>query len=138
MKIGELASFGHNLADSLASGICFMAGIYTVSIHGEASASPPGYIVVDFITGSTCGNPVSEDLNQAIRRFSELLPELAKKHGLEFSEIKALSARFGTDPVAGPHYAVTVETTDGRRSIDQYAGYSGKRYVKSERGGHAA
>jgi hypothetical protein len=138
MKIGELASFGHNLADSLASGICFMVGIYSVDIHGEASASPPGYIVVDFLTGSTSGNPVSADLQHAIRSYSELLPDLARRHGLDSSEIKVLSARFGTDPGAGPHFLVTVEASDGRRSVDQYAGVPGRRFGKSHRNGRAA
>ena len=138
MKIGELTSFGHNLADSLASGICFMAGVYSVDIHREASSSEVGYIVVDFITGATSGSPVSPDLDRAIKRFSTLLPELAKQHGLDPSEIKVLSARFGTDKVAGPHYSVTVESSDGRRSVDQYSGYPGKRFSKPRRSRGAA
>lgn len=133
MKIGELASFGHNLADSLASGICFMVGIHSVDIHGEAVASPEGHIVVDFLTGSTSGAPVSPDLAHAIRSYSEMLPEFARRHGLDASEIRALSARFGTDPVEGPHFVVTVETSDGRRSVDQYVGIPGRRYGRSRR-----
>lgn len=134
MKIGELASFGHNLADSLASGICFMVGIYSVDIHREAATSPEGHIVVDFMAGSTSGAPVSPGLAHAIRSYSEMLPELARRHGLDASEIKVLCARFGTDPVAGPHFVVTVETSDGRKSVDQYAGTPGRRYAKSRRG----
>jgi hypothetical protein len=131
MKIGHLTSFGHNVADSLASGICFMVGLYSVDIHGEAAASPEGHIVVDFITGTTSGSPISTDLGRAIQRYVELLPEFAKRHNLDIAEIKALSARFGTDKVAGRHFSVTVETADGRRSIDQYAGVPGKRFSKS-------
>lgn len=134
VKIGELASFGHNLADSLASGICFMVGTYSVDIHAEAAASPEGHVVVDFLMGSTSGAPVSPGLAQAIRRYSEMLPQFARRHGLDASEIKALSARFGTDPVAGRHFVVTVETSDGRRSVDQYVGIPGRRYGKSRRG----
>ncbi|HKR42410.1 MAG TPA: hypothetical protein VJU59_22520, partial [Paraburkholderia sp.] len=99
MKVGELTSFGHNVADSLASGICIMAGIYSVDIYREAASSIEGHIIVDFKTGSTSGSPVSPDLKHAIHRFSELLPDLAKKHGLDPSDIKVLTARFGTDPV---------------------------------------
>ena len=138
MKIGELTSFAHNVADSLASGICFMAGIYSVDVFGEAAASPQGHITVDFVDGSTSGSLVSLELRQAVQRYSELLPELAKKHAIEASEIKVLSARFGTDPVAGPHFAVTVETSDGRRSVDQYAGIPGKRFSKPRRSKGAA
>ena len=138
MRIGELTSFAHNVADSLASGICFMAGIYSVDIHGEAAASEGGYINVDFLTGSTSGGRASKDLQHAVARFSELLPDLAKRHGIEASEIAVFSVRFGTDKVAGPHFLVTVETSDGRRSVDQYAGIPGKRYAKPRRSKSAA
>jgi hypothetical protein len=133
MKIGELASFGHNIADSLASGICFMVGIYSADIHGEAAASPEGHIDVDFLTGSTSGSPVSAELKRTIQAYTEMLPELASRHNLDANEIKVLSARFGTDPVAGPHFLVTVQASDGRRSVDQYAGLPGKRYGRSRR-----
>jgi hypothetical protein len=133
MKIGKLTSFGHNVADSLASGICFMVGIYSTDIFQEAAASTEGYIAVDFIAGSTSGSPVSPDLSHAIQRFSESLPELAKQHGLDPLKIKVVSARFGTDAVLGHHYRVTVESTDGRRSVDQYVGVPGKRFGRPQR-----
>jgi hypothetical protein len=138
MKLGELTSFGHNIADSVASGMCFMLGTYFIDIFGEAAASPEGHVLVDFVAGTTSGSPVSEGLSRAIQRCSELLPELAKKHGLDASEIRTLQARFGTDPVAGPHFRVTVESSDGRRSEDQYAGIPGKRFSKARRSRGAA
>jgi hypothetical protein len=133
MKIGELTSFGHNVADSLASGICFMAGLYSVDIHREAAASKEGHITVDFLTGKTSGGAISDDLDHAVKRYAELLPELAKRHSIDISEITVFSARFGTDNVAGPHFLVTVESSDGRQSVDQYAGIPGKRYAKPRR-----
>lgn len=134
MKIGELTSFGHNIADSLASGICLMVGLYAIDIHGEASASPEGHILVDFMTGSWSGSPVSDDLAHAITRYSELLPELAGRHGLDIREIRTLSARFGTDKVVGRHFTVMVESSGGRRSTDQYSGFPGKRFSRPRRG----
>ncbi len=133
MKIGELTSFGHNVADSLASGICFMVGIYSVDIHAEAAASPEGHIVVDFKTGSTSGSPVSADLRHAVERYAERLPELAERHGIDAAEIEVLLARFGTDPFFGRHFTVTVEASDGRRSVDRYAGSPGKRLGRHRR-----
>ena len=88
--------------------------------------------------GSASGSPVSDSLAAAIRRFAEMLPELADQHGLDSSEIKTLKARFGTDPVAGPHFRVTVETSDGRKSEDQYAGLPGKRFGNPRRSRGAA
>jgi hypothetical protein len=133
MKLGELTSFGHNMADSLASGICFMVGIFSVNVFREAASSPQGHVAVDFLSGRASGSPVSSELRQAIERYSELLPELASKHCIDASTIRSLSARFGTDPVAGPHFVVTVETTDGRKSVDQYIGIPGKRFGKPRR-----
>ena len=133
MKIGELTAFGHNIADSLASGICFMAGIFSVDVFSEASASSHGHIVVDFLSGETTGSPISPSLAQAIQRFSKLLPELATRHGIDHKEVRVLTARFGTDAVLGPHYLVTVEAIDGRRSVDQYAGLPGKRVSRPRR-----
>jgi hypothetical protein len=138
MKIGELASFAHNMADSLASGICFMVGMLGVDIHGEAAASSIGHITVDFLAGTAAGSPVSPDLKFAIERYSQQLPELARRHGLDPAEIAVMTARFGTDPVAGPHFLVTVETRDGRQSVDQYVGFPGRRYGKSRKSRRAA
>ncbi|MDG2518362.1 hypothetical protein [Lysobacter soli] len=133
MKIGELASFGHNVADSLASGICLMVGIDWVDIYEEAAASPEGHITVDFKTGSTSGSPVSADLNEAVRRYSERLAEFAGQHRLDAAKIKVMTARFGTDPVFGRHFSVIVEDSDGRRSVDRYVGCPGKRFGRSHR-----
>ena len=133
MKIGELTSFGHNVADSLSSGICLMVGIYSVDIYGEAASSSEGHIIVDFKTGSTFGSPISPALRRTVLRFAELLPELAKEHGLDPSEIKTITARFGTDSVVGRHFCVTVEVSDGRRSVDQYVGIPGRRFSRARR-----
>jgi len=72
-----------------------MVGIYWVDIYEEAAASPEGYITVDFKTGSTSGSPVSADLNEAVRRYSERLAEFAGQHRLDAARIKVLTARFG-------------------------------------------
>ena len=138
MKIGELASFAHNMADSLASGICFLVGMLGLDIHGEAAASPIGHITVDFLAGTSTASPVSADLQFAIERYGQHLPELARRHGLDPAEIAAMIARFGTNPVASRHFLVTVETRDGRRSVDQYVGFPGRRYGKSRKSGRAA
>jgi hypothetical protein len=133
MKIGELKSFGHNIADSLGSGCCFMIGLYGVDIYGEASSAPEGHIIVDFISGSATGSPASASLQGAVQKYAKALPDLCNRHGIDLSEIKTLSARFGIDPVAGAHFSVTVEALDGRGSVDQYVGFPGRRFSKSRK-----
>lgn len=133
MKLGELTAFGHNVADSLASGMCFMIGLYTLDIFAEAAASREGEIVVNFLTGATAGSPASAGIKHATGQFAQRLPELASQHGLDIGQIRVLSARFGTDKVAGRHFQVSVETADGRRSMDQYVGSPGRRYSRARR-----
>lgn len=127
MKLGELKSLGHNLADSFASGIGVLVGVYEMDVFAEAAASDFGYIEVNFLDASTKGSTISERLQGAIKCYSNALPELCKKHSIDPSQIKTLIARFGTDSVYGPHFTVSVESIDGRSSTDRYIGFPGRR-----------
>lgn len=127
MKLGELKSLGHNLADSFASGIGLLVGVYVMDVFAEAAANDPGFIEVNFLDASTTGSAISGALQGAIKSYSNALPELCKKHSIEPSQIKTLIARFGTDSVYGPHFIVSVESIDGRSSTDRYIGIPGKR-----------
>jgi hypothetical protein len=65
MKFGKLKSLGHNVADSMASGIGFVIGVYGMDVFGEAAASNEGFIAVDFLGGTTTGAIPSAGLSQA-------------------------------------------------------------------------
>jgi len=127
MKLSELKSIGHNLADSFASGIGLLVGVYEMDVFAEAAASDPGFIEVNFLDATAAGSPISATLRGAIYSYSNALPDLCKKHSIDPSQIKALIARFGTDPVYGPHFTVTVESIDGRSSTDRFIGFPGRR-----------
>ena len=127
MNLGKLKSLGHNMADSLASGIGFLIGMYEMDVFKEAAASDAAHIEVDFLNATTAGSPASKSLVKAISLYRDALPEMCAKHKLNLSEIKALSARYGTDAVCGPHFSVTVKSMDGKHSTDQYVGVPGRR-----------
>ncbi len=127
MKLGELRSLGHNIADSLACGIGFMIGVYETNIFAEASAGEEGFITVDFIDGTTVGSPISTAAQDTICRYRDALPSLCERHRIAFSDIKALTARYGTDRAYGRHFSVYVECTKGRKATDQYIGIPGRR-----------
>jgi hypothetical protein len=127
MKHGQLKSIGHNIADSLASGIGLMIGVYDTDIFAEAAAGAEGYIEVDFIAGTATGSNISNGLRGAIRRYKEELPGLCAKHGVDPRLIARLETRYGTDPVYGRHFTVAIEDTAGRRSSDQFVGVPGRR-----------
>jgi hypothetical protein len=55
VKFRHLESIAHNVADSLGSGIGMLVGRYEMDIFGEANRSPEGFIVVDFLTGTSSG-----------------------------------------------------------------------------------
>ncbi|MFS2139439.1 hypothetical protein [Duganella sp. Dugasp56] len=127
MKFGKLKSLGHNLADSMASGMGFIIGVYRMDVFAEAAASEDGHITVDFLNGTTSGAKPSESLSGAIVLFREAVPQMCEKHGIELAYIKTLVARFGTDAAYGRHFRVMVESSTGKKSTDQFIGIPGKR-----------
>jgi hypothetical protein len=130
MKFGELKSIGHNIADSLACGLGLPIGLIQTDIFGEASNSPDGYIVVDFLSGATEGGTPSPSLADAILRYREAIGKPCEHHGAEMSAFKTLKARFAVDRVYGWHFTVTVEDQNGRCSTDQFLGPGGRRIRK--------
>jgi hypothetical protein len=104
-----------------------MIGVYEMNVFAEAASASEGFIKVDFLNASSSGGDASSCLSRAIGLYRDALPTLCEKHGIDPKQIKTLEARYGTDPVYGPHFTVTVEDRDGRRSTDQYVGIPGKR-----------
>ncbi|MDC7694428.1 hypothetical protein PQU94_09055 [Asticcacaulis sp. DXS10W] len=126
MRLAALKSIGHNIADSLASGMGFMIGVYATDIFGEASATPEGYILVDFITGETSGGKVSPSLAKAVLLYSQMLGDLCNRHGVPSNAFRLLEVRYVHDPY-GQRFVVSIEDQTGRKSIDEYIGNPGKR-----------
>lgn len=126
MKFSELRSIGHNIADSFASGIGLLIGVYDMNIFGEARRSREGFITVDFLTGSSAGGRPSRSLARAIVLYQEALSGLCRNHGVTPAAFRELTARFSVD---GNHkrFVVTVEDRRGRRAIDEYVGLPGRR-----------
>ena len=127
MKFGELKSIGHNIADSLGSGICLLVGYYEIDIFGEAAGSPTGFIEVDFLAGTSSGSPTSPTLTKVLELYREALDRLCASHGTSASAFAALTARFAVDRRYGPHFTVTIEDQSGRRSVEEYVGIPGRK-----------
>ena len=127
MKLGKLKSVGHNIADSLASGIGLMIGVYDMNVFAEAAGEDEGFVVVDFLKGETSASTVSASFRRAVSLYRDALPDLCAKQGVALEDFKKLEVRYGTDPVYGPHFTVTVEGRTGQSSKDQYIGVPGKR-----------
>ena len=126
MKFAALKSVAHNIATAVSDGGFGMFGT-TFDIHGEAAKNAPGYILVDFRSGAVSGSPVSAATLGSLSEAPNVLADLCRRHGGDASDIAELTARFGIDPVYGPHFTVTVANQQGKRSIDQYKGVSGRR-----------
>lgn len=127
MKFGELKSVGHNIADSLASGIGLMLGHDLSDIFGEATNSADGFIVVDFLIGATTGAEPSPDLARTVGEYAKALHGLCERHGSDASAFAALTARYEVDRVYGRQFTVTVEDRSGRISVDRYLGVPGRK-----------
>ena len=126
MRYGTLKSIGHNIADSLASGIGLMIGVYEMDVFGEAAAAPEGFIEVDFITGETSGRQPSRELARSLKLYAEALPGLCERHGADISDFRQLTARYSRQSM-GIGFTVTIEDRHGRRSADDFIGLPGRR-----------
>lgn len=130
MRLGELRSIAHNLADSVASGIGLPIGTYVYDIFAETQASPEGFIAFDFVTGEIDGATPSPVLLGALQRYRAWFPELTRKHNVDTTEFTRLKVRFGVDPVYGPHFTVTVEDRQGRTDTTVYSGLGGRSLAR--------
>ena len=134
-RVAILKGIAHNLADSVASGIGLMIGVYQMDIFGEASRAPEGYIEVDFLTGTTSGGQASPSLARALQIYShEALPRLCASHEAAIADFRRLNVRFWQGPIMG-RFQVTVEDQQGRVAVAEYDGSPGQRVkVLDDRG----
>lgn len=133
MKHTVLTSVGHNIADSLASGIGLLIGVYEMDVFGEAARGAERFIEVDFLTGASSGVRPSASLARAIRLYAEALPALCERHGAAVSDFARLVARYSTEGPIGRCFAVEVIDRSGKRSLDRYTGLPGARPKKLDR-----
>lgn len=81
MKHGELRAFVHNVADSLASGIGLLIGVYGTDVFGEARLSHDGSLTVDFLNGTIVEGGASKSLAAAVSLYREALAKLISDAG---------------------------------------------------------
>lgn len=127
MKFAVLRSIGHNIADSLASGIGLMIGEYEFNVFEEAHRGPEGHIEVDFLTGTTSGAHPSETLARVVAKYRAALPDLCRRQGASVLDFRCLTARYGGGSVIVRSFTVTVQDHHGRRAVDDYHGTPGAR-----------
>jgi hypothetical protein len=121
MKFDTLRSIGHNIADSLGSGVGLLIGVYEMDVFGEAAGAPDGTITVDFLLGTATGGMVSDALAVAITKYRDALGSLCAKHGASVSDFRQLSARYTTIN-RELRISVIVEDRSGHHGIDEYVG----------------
>nr|WP_321359639.1 hypothetical protein [uncultured Hyphomonas sp.] len=121
-----MKSVGHNISHSLASGIGLLIGHCNMDIFGEAASSDEGFIIVDFVNGTSSGGRVSSSLAGAISAYAKALPDLCLRHGLEAGAFRKLTTRYFNSGIR-ECFVVTVEDHHGRRSEDEYCGSDGTR-----------
>jgi hypothetical protein len=126
MKFNELRSIGHNIADSLASGMGLLVGVYEMDVFGEARRNPERCIVVDFLSGKVVEGRASHSLARTIALYGKALPALCGKHRASSAMFCELTVRYSVD-VYGPRFVVTVEDDEGRRAVDEYVDIPGRR-----------
>ncbi len=128
MKHENLRSVAHNLVDSFASGHSAIFGCYGLSIFEDLSLWESSKIEIDFVNARIIGGTSSHWLQDCVANFETTLPIFFRKHDLEVSSFKVLSAKFWLNTahqsfvIQNRRVEVRIEDLDGRSSIDLYAG----------------
>jgi len=125
MKHDQLCAIGHNVADSMASGLAFLIGCYPVDVFGEA-ANSEGVIEIDFLHGKIVRGSASDSLRSATLRFAEVLPAFCRENGADISDFEALSVTFDAT-LQEKRATLYVADRAGRASFTEYAGIPLKR-----------
>jgi hypothetical protein len=129
MKHKQLHSIAHNFADSLASGMGFLLGVFTTDIFADAAINDDGAITIDFLNGTIQGNTMDDKLPRAIPLYQQAFPEFCAKHGATNTDFRQFKVRYTyLAPKTG--YDVTIEDSRGRISTEKYQGLPGKRIAK--------
>jgi hypothetical protein len=126
MKFKELEAIGHNIADSLGSGVGLPIGFYFTEVFGEASRSSDGDVVIDFLSGKSVSGDVSADLAGAVAMYRNALAVLCEKHGTTPSAFSQLAVRYSTINSRST-MLVTVADHLGHTSTMEFEGFSGRR-----------
>ena len=129
MKHDELRSIAHNVADSFASGIGLPIGIYATDVFGEAKRCLESFITIDFLKGALVAGRASPSLAKAVGLYGHVLTDLCAKQGASVSQFRMLTASYSADS-HGRRVVVTVEDSEGGRSIDEYTG-SPLRHIRT-------
>ena len=79
------------------------------------------------MTGTTKSQAASAACRDALRKYSEALPALCAKHGVDPAAFRRLEAKYGTDRIYGRHFTVTVESCEGKTDVSRYIGMPGRK-----------
>ncbi|MEK7661111.1 MAG: hypothetical protein AAB680_03620 [Pseudomonadota bacterium] len=128
MKHDTLRSIAHNLADSAASGLRFLIGMYGFDIFQDAARSARKRVVIDFLKGEVVEGTDSYNLHKIATLYREVLPAFLLKHGGTIDDFAVLIVKFFTLNLQR-NFEVTVIDKTGRKSVDLYVGGRRPKYV---------
>ena len=118
-RFNVLRSIGHDIADSLASGLSGLTEQHGLDPFEEARRNRDGALQVNFLTGVASGI-CSAHFSAALALFRNALPSLCDSHQTSSSAFRQLRAAYIDDPMGG-RFLVTVEDQAGRLSTDEYS-----------------
>lgn len=105
-----------------------MIGLYEVDIDGAISESPAGTIDVDFLQGTVSGGArVEKKIGKAVALYPAAVNKLCKKHGVDISAFRKMTARYWLTTPMGIGFVVSIVDQVGRASETEYYGPDGKR-----------
>jgi hypothetical protein len=127
MRINQLCSIAHNIADSFGSGASMLFNFDCgFCPYSDAARSPEGLLEVDFLAGKVIFGIPSSELVERLALSPSIVADICSKHGQPASVFSKLQTSYATD-VTSRRFKVSVTDFAGRSRIDHYDGSNGKR-----------
>jgi hypothetical protein len=135
MKLGVLASIGHNLADSLGSGSSLAFNLWDIDVYRDAEQSAEKVLEVDFLRGTVLRGVAGASLAAGLSHAPQVLTSMCESHHVDPALIRGVTVCWSVERStlgALRTFTVTVENERGRARTDKYYGVPGRRLTKGK------
>lgn len=134
MKHGQLRSVAHSMADSLASGVSLMTGIYDLHVYEDALRSENGVLTVDLLNGKVIKGEPSANLAAAILCLPREFDRLCRADGFSRSDCRNAVAHFHANKFSRG-FTLFVEDKSGQATETDFQGVPARRVIETDRFG---
>ncbi|NPD15307.1 hypothetical protein HOY34_08860 [Xinfangfangia sp. D13-10-4-6] len=129
MRMSDVRSVAHSVADSIVGGMSFLTTFYDLNVYKDAAQSQDGVLTIDFLNGKVVQGTPSAYLSSAMPHIIEAFDRLSRAKGFGRSDWRTVMAEFHADPVM-PGFTLIIEDSSGKVAKTDYEGVPARRALE--------